>query len=104
MFDAQQWSEIGVIAIGQEQPIARDQIDQALERSLNGGQVLKNIRVIKLQVVDDGDLGKVVDELAPLVEKGRVVFVPFNDKPVAVREPRALAEVIGDAADKKPGW
>ena len=39
-------------------------------------------------------------ELRPLVEKRRVVFVSFDDKPFAVGEARALAQIVRDAADE----
>ena len=59
--------------------------------------------MVELEVVDDGDLGQVMDELAALVEEGGVVFVALDDEPLAVGEPRALAEVVRDAADEVAG-
>ena len=47
--------------------------------------------------------GQVMDELAALVEKRRVVFVALDDEPLAVGETRALAEIVRDAADEKAG-
>src|SRR5260221_1010783 len=64
-------------------------------------EIFKNVRVVKLQVVNDGDFRLVVDELAALVKKCGVIFVALDDEPFAVREPRALAEVRRDAADEK---
>ena len=46
------------------------------------------------------DFRQVMDELAALVEKGGVVFVAFDDEPFAVGEARALAEIVGNAADQ----
>ena len=71
-----------------------------LERRLDGGQVLENVGVVELQIVDDRDLRQVMNELAPLVEKRGVVFVPFDDDPFAVAEPRAPAEIIRNPADE----
>ena len=71
-----------------------------VERFLDRREVFKNVRVIELEVVDDGDLRQVMDELAALVEERRVVFVAFDDEPFAVREARALAEIVRDAADE----
>src|SRR2546422_8906965 len=51
-------------------------------------------------VVDDRDLGQVMDELAALVEERRVVFVALDDEPFAVGEARALAEIVRNAADE----
>ena len=56
--------------------------------------------MVEFEVVDDGDFRQVMDELAALVEKGRVVFVALDDEPFAVGEPRALAEIVRDAADE----
>ena len=61
----------------------------------------EDVRVVELEVVDDGDLRQVVDELAALVEERGVVFVALDDEPLAVGEPRALAEVVRDAADEE---
>ena len=71
------------------------------ESFLNRREVFKNVGVIEFEIVEDGDLGQVVDELAALVEKGRVVFVALDDEPLAVREARALAEVVRNAADEE---
>ena len=72
-----------------------------LEGGLDRLQVLEDVGVVELEVVDDGHLGQVMDELAALVEEGRVVFVALDDEPFAVGEARALAEVVRDAADQE---
>ena len=56
---------------------------QVVELALDGWKVLKNIGVVKFQIVQDGGAGTVMHKLAALVEKGRVVFVGFNHKVVA---------------------
>ena len=70
------------------------------ERALDGGEVVKNIGVVEFEIVEDGDFREVMDEFAALVEKRRVIFVPFDDKPLTVSEPRALAQIVRDAADE----
>ena len=70
------------------------------EGLLHRREVGEDVRVIELEVVDDGDFGQVMDELAALVEERRVVFVALDDEPFAVGEPRALAEIVRDAADE----
>src|SRR5262249_11148366 len=92
--------QIDIIPVAQQQAIARDEIDEATERRLDGGQILKNISVIEFDVVDNGHLRQVVDELASLIEEGRVVFVPFDDEPLAVGEARSLPQIRGDATDE----
>ena len=54
-----------------------------MKLALNGGQVVKNIGVVKFQIVQDGGAGAVMHELAALVEEGGVVFVGFNHKVIA---------------------
>ena len=56
--------------------------------------------MIEFEIVDDRDFGQVMHELAALVEKGRVVFVAFNDEPFAVSEARSLAQIIRDASNE----
>src|SRR5256885_9612091 len=96
----EQRRKVQVVAIGQQQAVARNQSDEVFERRLDGGQVLENVGVVKLQIVDNRDLRQVMNELAPLVEKRGVVFVPFDDDPFAVGKPRALAEIIWNSADE----
>ena len=66
-------------------------------------KVFKNVRVIEFKVVDNCDFRQVMDELAALVEKRSVVFVALNDEPIAVSEPRALTEIVRNAADEIAG-
>src|SRR5687767_15651594 len=42
----------------------------------------------------------IMNKLASLIEKGRVVFVALDNKPFAVGETRALAEVKRNSADQ----
>src|SRR5690349_10693561 len=44
-----------------------------------------------------------MNEFAALVKKGGVIFVAFNDEPWTVREPRALAEIVRNAANEITG-
>src|SRR5207237_1710347 len=60
----------------------------------------KYVGVIEFDVVDDGYFREVMNELAALVEEGGVIFVAFDDEPVAFGEAGALAEVVGDATDE----
>src|SRR6185369_10345046 len=100
MLDSEQWFEIRIVAIGQQQAITRNEVDKTLERGVNGGEVFENAGVIELNIVDDRNLGQVMHKLAPLVEKGGVVLVALDDKPIAVRETRALPKVVRNAANQ----
>jgi hypothetical protein len=59
--------------------------------------------MIKLEIVHHADLRLVMNEFAALVKKGGVILVAFNNEPWTVREPRALAEIVRDAADEIAG-
>jgi len=100
MGDVEQRGEIGVVAVGEKQAIARDEADEMFERGLDGIDILEDIRVVKFEIVDDGDFGKVMNEFAALVEKSGVVFVAFDDEPFAISEARALAEIVRNAANE----
>ena len=51
---------------------------QMVELPLDGGEIIKNVGVIELQVVQHRGAGAVVDELAALVEKRGVVLVGLD--------------------------
>jgi hypothetical protein len=53
---------------------------QVVELALDGGQVVKDVGVVELQIVQHRRARAVMHELAALVEKGGVVFVGLNDK------------------------
>ena len=100
MRHVQQRRKVRVVAVAQQQAVARNQPDEMREGFFDRVQIFKNVRVIEFEVVDDGDFRQVMDELAALVEKRRVVFVALDDEPFAVGEPRALAEIVRNAADE----
>src|SRR4029079_1011875 len=84
-------------------PVARNEINHSFERQLYRLQIIKDIRVIEFEVVDDRNFRTAIDELAALIKKGGVILVAFDDEPFAVGEPRALTQVRGNAADQKTG-
>ena len=62
-----------------------------------------DVGVIELDVVDDGDVGQVLQELRGLVEVGAVVLVAFDDERLALADAVAgavVAEIPRDAADE----
>src|SRR5262245_58992595 len=89
--DVEQGRKIQIIGGPQQQTVARYQANEMRERLLDRIEILKNVRMIELQVIDQANLGKVMNELAAFVEEGRVVFVAFDDEPFAVGETRPLA-------------
>src|SRR5712692_8618886 len=81
--------------------VARHGIHKAPKREFHRVEILINVRVVELDVVDDGQLRQVVHELRPLVEIRGVVFVAFDDEVIALRHPKAGAKVLYDSADQK---
>ena len=69
-------------------------------------EVRVDVGVVELDVVDDGDVGQVLQELRGLVEERAVVLVAFDDELASAAEAIArsvLAEVPRDAADEDAG-
>ena len=76
-----------------------------MELGLDGGEIGKNIGVVVFEIVQHRGARPVVDKLAALVEKRRVVLVGLNHKKrrIALRRARRYAEIGGNAADQKAG-
>ena len=70
---------------------------------LNCRQVVKDVGMVKFQVVEYRGAGPVVHKLAALVKKSRVVFVGFNDNGLALAESGRDAKVQRHAAHQKAG-
>jgi hypothetical protein len=94
---------VGVVGVHQHHAVARDDPHQVRERFLDGRQVVENIGVVELEIVDDDEFGQVVEELAPLVEKGRVVLVALQNPVGPLLPGAALRQVMGQAADQVRG-
>ncbi len=56
--------------------------------------------MIELDIVNDRHLGQIMDKLAALVEKRRVVLVPLNNEPFAVCKTRPLTKVVRYPSDQ----
>ena len=76
-----------------------------MELPLDGGQVVEDVRVVELEVVQDGRARPVVHELAALVEECGVVLVGLDDEGRIVAAP-SLADtpkLSGTPPTRKPG-
>ena len=98
-----QGKTVRIVAIDEHQPVARHQIQEAPERQQNGVQVVKDVRMIELDIVHDRALRQVVEKLRALVEIGRVVLVTLDHEKVRMRESRPGFEVFRHAADHESG-
>ena len=95
-------AKIGIVAIHHDAAIVRDDAHEMGKRALHVGEVAKNIRVIELEVVEHGNTRRVVNELAPLVEEGAVVFVAFDHERIGgTAEVRTNGRVLWHAANQK---
>ena len=68
----------------------------------DGRQVGKDVGVVELQIVQHQRHAVVVDELGRC-QKGRVVFVSFDDEERDVAETRQNAKVFGTPPMRNPG-
>ena len=98
-----QRAAVRVVSIEENHAFARHDLHEAAEAGHHVLEVAEDIRVVELDVVHDEQLGQVVDELAALVEKRRVVFVAFEDEVFRIPESATLSEIVRDAADE-PRW
>jgi hypothetical protein len=98
-----QCRRIGAVGAEQQQTVLRHQVRQPAERQPHLVDAAVDVGVVELDVVDDGDVGEVLQELRGLVEERAVVFVAFDDEVAAGTHPVAGAlgaEVERDAADE----
>src|SRR5207247_7545110 len=56
----EQRSHVRIVAIAEELSVARDEVDEALERGLDFSNAGEDIRVIEFQVVEQGHFRQVV--------------------------------------------
>ena len=91
---------LGVVGAEQQQAAPRNQVHEPLKRQADRREVGIDVRVIELDVVDDGDVRQVLQELGGLVEEGAVVLVAFDHELAAAADAIAAFEVLGDAADE----
>ena len=75
--------------------------DEVVKLPFNCRQVLKNIRVVELQVVQHCRARTVVDKFAALVKKGCVVFICLNHECVAGAKPGRHAKIQRNPAHQK---
>ena len=78
--------------IDHDATLGRNAADQVMELPFDGGEVVKDVRVIELKVVEDGGARTVMNKLAALVEKSGVVFVGLDDEIGAVVASNPCAE------------
>ena len=70
-----------------------------MKLGLDGIEIRKNICVIELDIVDHQGLGPVMDELGPLVEKRRVVFIGLDHKKAPLAQTGRHTKVIRHTAN-----
>src|SRR4030095_12412648 len=68
------------VGADEQQAIARDQPHETTEGSQDGVEIRVDVGVIELDVINDGDVGQILEELRRLVEERTVVFIAFDDE------------------------
>jgi len=58
------------------------------------GEVLVDICVVEFDIVDDQDLGQVVEKLSPFGKEGTVVFVPFDNEVLTLAKAVGTVEIL----------
>src|SRR5258705_2143271 len=79
----------------------RNKVDQAFEGGLHSKQIGIDIRMIELNMRKNQGVGKVVQELWPLVEERGVVLIPLEEKRPRGPHHKAGTEVFRHAPDEK---
>src|ERR1700682_6015954 len=91
-------AHLRTVPAGNQPPGAGYQVHQAAKSQFHGVQIVIYIRVIKFDIVNDGQLWQVVHELWSLIEVSRVVFVALDNKVITVGDMKAGAEILHDSA------
>ena len=83
------------VAVGAEQRETRPrhEVHQPPKGQPDGVEVGVDVCVIELDVVDDGNIGQILQELGGLVEERAVVLIAFNDEVSSFSEAVARAAV-----------
>ena len=76
--------QAGFVGIDYHAATARYRAHQVVELTLNGGEVVKDVGVVELEVVQNGCAWVVVHKFAAFVEESGVVLVGFNHKGCAL--------------------
>lgn len=90
---------VGAVCVDVDDAVFGNDAQQAFEGEFNFFHIGVDVCVVHLDVVDDDDLGQVVEEFGAFVEEGGVVFVALKYAVVGVCKVAAAAEVACDAAD-----
>lgn len=90
---ARDFHEVLILSVAEHQSIGGHGLDEMAEGFFDGGEVFKDIRVVELQIVQESYLGAVVDKLTALIKKGRVVFIPLDNKPGAISKTGTLTQI-----------
>ena len=95
--------DIRIIAVGDNQPAPRHNRNQLAECPLNRREIGKDVGMIKLEIIQDDSIGKVVDKFAALIKKRCVILISFDDKMRPGPEPRPRPKICWNPANQKSG-
>src|SRR5674476_1019506 len=67
-------------------PLVGHRAQQVMKLALDGRQIIKNVGMIEFEIVEHDGARSIVDKLASLVKKSRVIFVGLDDESLAVTQ------------------
>src|SRR5690625_3647387 len=75
-----------------------------IKSPLDIDQISENVSMIEFDIVYCDNIGRIMDELAPFIEKRTVVFISLDDKRrFRISDFGAARKIFRHAADEKPG-
>jgi hypothetical protein len=76
---------------------------EMMELTFDSLDVRVNVRMVKLEIIEDDGPRAVVNELRTLIKESRVVLVRLDDEERALAKTRTDTEIVRNAANQKPG-
>ena len=76
----------GLSAPRSSRPLRGTSCTRRRKASQDGIEIRVDVGVIELDVIDDGDIGQILEELRRLVEERAVVFIAFDDEVAALAD------------------
>ena len=93
--------QAGLLAIGNDQAVARYRAHQMMKLRFDGREVGKDVCMVEFEIVQNRRARTVVNELGALVKKRRIVFVRLDHEESGVGHACGNAKIKRHPADEK---
>src|SRR5580704_6170226 len=90
-----------IVGVDENKTCGRYNIHQAAEAEFDLIEIGIDVSMVKLDVIDDYGLRKVMKEFSALVEKRGIVLVSFNNEIARITKSCALAQISGDSTNQE---